>query len=280
MAKVVAVHGILNTFLTRPQMVETWGPALLGGVELAGGARGSITANDLEFVAYGDVFRPAGRFLDGGIPPLTAGDVEPGLETELLRAWWEAAAAVDPQVAAPDGRSLGAASSARAAVLALAGSRFLARVSERVLVFWLKQVSSYFTEPQVREQIQGRFAAAIGADTRVVVAHSLGSVVAYEALCAHPQWLVTDFVTVGSPLGVPHIVADRLQPPAGPGQPAVARWVNITDDGDFVALQPRLRQLFGDRVTDVGISNGISAHQVVRYLSAAETGAAILAGLR
>jgi len=269
-------------------MVAVWGPALLGGVELAGGTRDSLAADDLDFVAFGDVFRPPGRFLDAGVPPLTADDVEAGLETELLLAWWRAAAASDPQVASPDERSLGGAASVRTALLALAGSRFLARVSERVLVFWLKQVSAYFGQPVVRESIQARFAAGIGPDTRVVVAHSLGSVVAYEALCAHPEWPVTDLVTVGSPLGVPHIVTNRLQPPPGwDGRgdlvgvwPGVDRWVNITDDGDFVALRPRLREVFGDRVTDVGISNGISGHQVQRYLSAAETGAAILAGLR
>jgi hypothetical protein len=244
--------------------------------------------DDIEYVTYGEVFRPPGRFLDAGVPPLVAGDVEAGLETGLLLAWWQAAAASDPQVVPPDGRSLGAAASVRAALLALAGARYVARVSERVLVFWLKQVSAYFTQPAVREQIQGRFAAAIGPDTRVVVAHSLGSVVAYEALCAYPRWPVTDLVTLGSPLGVPHIVAHRLQPPLEKGPrgdvvgvwPGVARWVNITDDLDFVALQPRLRKVFGDRITDVRISNGISAHEVYRYLSAAETGAAVLAGLR
>jgi hypothetical protein len=239
-----------------------------------------LAAGDLDFVGYGDVFRPAGRFLDGGVPPLTAADVDPGLESELLLAWWRAAAESDPQVAPLDGRSLGPAASVRAAVLALAGSRFLARVSERALVFWLKQVSAYFTQPDKRAEIQQRFAAVIGADTRVVVAHSLGSVVAYEALCANPQWPVTDLVTLGSPLGVPNLVVDRIQPPAGMDVPVLVRWVNITDDADFVALQPRVRKVFGDRVTDVGISNGVRAHDVTRYLSAAETGAAVLAGLR
>ena len=38
-------------------------------------------------------------------------------------------------------------------MLALAGSRFLARVSERVLVWWLKQVSAYFTGCRVVSRI-------------------------------------------------------------------------------------------------------------------------------
>jgi hypothetical protein len=288
MASVVVVHGINNTFSTRPQMASEWGPALLGGVELAAGAPGVLSPDDIGYVSYGDVFRPSGRFLGGEAPPpLTADDVADGLETQLLLSWWEAAARVDPGVAPPDGRTLGVRASARAAVLALAGSRFLARVSERMLVWWLKQVSAYFTDPHVRAEVQGRFSVEVRADTRVVVAHSLGSVVAYEALCAHPEWQVTDLVTLGSPLGVPHVVLHRLVPPPESGGkrpvgvwPGVHRWVNITEDGDFVALQPRLREVFGDRVTDVAICNGMGAHQVERYLSAAETGAAILAGLR
>ncbi|HZN18592.1 MAG TPA: hypothetical protein VFB84_10475 [Micromonosporaceae bacterium] len=287
MARVVVVHGINNTFVSRPQMAQAWGPAVVGGVELAAGRQGVLDADDIGYVAYGDVFRTPGRFLSDDVPQLTADDVADGLETQLLLAWWEAAARADPAVAPPDGRTLGARTSARAAVLALAGSRFLARVSERVLVWWLKQVSAYFTRPDIRDTIRDRFATAVGPDTRVVVAHSLGSVVAYEALCAHPQWPVTDLVTLGSPLGVPHVVLHRLEPAPSKEDgrlvgvwPGVRRWVNITDDGDFVALQPRLREVFGDRVTDVGISNGIAAHQVQRYLSAAETGAAVLAGLR
>jgi pimeloyl-ACP methyl ester carboxylesterase len=121
----------------------------------------------------------------------------------------------------------------------------------------------------------------------VVVAHSLGSVVAYEALCAHPEWGITDLVTLGSPLGVPHIVLHRLHPaPSVVGReavgvwPSVTRWVNISDDGDFVALQPRLRLIFGAGVTDAAVHNGVGAHTVTRYLSAPETGAAIFAGLR
>ncbi|MCP2328835.1 hypothetical protein HDA40_007342 [Hamadaea flava] len=282
MARVVVVHGINNTYASRPQMADRWIPALRGGLDnavLEGLiAPVEVAASDVECVFYGDLFRPAGRRLSGDVPPLTADDVEDGPELDLLLAWWAAAAEADPAVPSPGGRTLGPKASARAAVLALAGSRFLARVSERLLIFWLKQVTAYFTDPAIRAGVQDRFAAAISADTRVVVAHSLGSVVAYEALCAHPEWPVTDLVTLGSPLGVPHLVLHRLVPPVGTW-PGVARWVNVTDSGDFVALRPTLRDVYGDRVVDVAISNGMSAHEVERYLSAAPTGAAVAAGL-
>jgi pimeloyl-ACP methyl ester carboxylesterase len=177
-------------------------------------------------------------------------------------------------VVPPAADTLGAASSVRAALRALSGSRFLAGVSERMLAFWLRQVRGYLRDPQVRAAVQQRLLAAVSGDTRVVVAHSLGSVIAYEVLCAHPEWTVTDFVTLGSPLGVRHIIYDRLRP--SPGMwPHVDRWTNISDAADFVALQPRLRDLFGPRVADLAIDNGVSAHAVARYLSAKETGAAV-----
>ncbi|MEU7823603.1 hypothetical protein [Catellatospora sp. NPDC049133] len=282
MARVVAVHGIHNTYASRPQMADSWVPALLGGLDNAAQAglapTAGLTASEVACVFYGDVFRPQGKRLSGDIPPLTSDDVEEGPETDLLLQWWAAAARIDPAVVAPDARTLGPRTSARKALLALAGARFLAQVSERLLVWWLKQVTSYFTDPAVRSAARERFAAGIGDDTRVVVAHSLGSVVAYEALCAHPEWPVTDLVTLGSPLGVPHLVTHRLDPSTG-AWPTVERWTNITDAGDFVALQPLLRTVYGERVRDVEISNGLGAHQVERYLSDRETGTAVAAGL-
>ncbi len=47
---------------------------------------------------------------------------------------------------------------------------------------------------------------------RAVLAHSLGSVAAYEALWAHPDLRVELLVTLGSPLGMPDVVFDRLDP--------------------------------------------------------------------
>ena len=96
---------------------------------------------------------------------------------------------------------------------------------------------------------------SIGDDTRVMVGHSLGSVVAYEALCAHPQWPVRALVTLGSPLGIRNLIFDRLVPAPrlrptagrvrGRGRGRVRSWVNVADEGDVVALVKDLRPLFG-----------------------------------
>lgn len=87
---------------------------------------------------------------------------------------------------------------------------------------------------------------------RIVIAHSLGSVVAYEALHAHPELQPELFLILGSPLALPRAVFERLIPaPQGAGQerrgtrtPGRTRWVNIADSGDPVAIPPRLGRFF------------------------------------
>jgi hypothetical protein len=108
----------------------------------------------------------------------------------MLVRWWEHAAATDPAVGMPGDKSLARTPVAVLAVLSqLSKSSFFAGLAMRSVIGNLKQVRRYLFEPDLREEIRGRVASAIGEDTRVVVAHSLGSVVAYETLCSlrdHP----------------------------------------------------------------------------------------------
>lgn len=151
---------------------------------------------------------------------------------------------------------------------------FFSDLSERVLIGSLKQVRAYLTNPDVRNRVKQRVLSAVTSETQVLVGHSLGSVVAYEVLCAKPDLPVTTFVTLGSPLGIPNLVFDRLEPEPG-RWPNVSAWTNIADRGDVVALAKELRPLFGDRVRDILIHNGAKAHDVRPYLTARETGLAI-----
>ena len=288
-ARVVCVHGIGQQLKGEDSLAVEWSSALCDGMRRAGCAEAELpAAGDVRCVFYGDVFRPAGRRLAVGDPWLTAADATE-FDREMLAAWWRGAAESDPRVVDPGARTLARTpGGVQAALRALSGSAFFAALADRVMLFDLQQVRRYMTDPQVRQAALDRVAAGIWDDTRVVVGHSLGSVVAYEALCAHPEWPVRALVTLGSPLGIKNLIFDRLVPAPtaeGPGGvrggwPAGVRsWVNVADAGDVVALVKDMRPLFGDGMACYLVHNGAHAHDVRPYLTAAETGAAIAAGL-
>jgi hypothetical protein len=283
MARVLCVHGIGQQGKGADTLHAEWAPALRDGMRRAGCEEAGLAdAGEIRCVFYGDVFRPGGRQLAIGDPWLTPADAT-DFDRELLMAWWRGAAESDPAVIDPDARALvRVPGSVQAGLRALSHSAFFAGLAERTMLFDLQQVRRYLLDPAVRGAVQDRVAASVGADTRVVVGHSLGSVVAYEALCAHPEWPVRSLVTLGSPLGIRNLVFDRLVPaPArGNGRPAGVRaWVNVADAGDVVALVKDLRPLFGSGVACYLVHNGSRAHDVKPYLTSAETGAAIAAGL-
>ncbi|MGX1133968.1 hypothetical protein RKD49_006158 [Streptomyces glaucescens] len=282
MARVVVVHGVGRQTAGPRALHRDLYPALLDGITAArdGEDDGLPGPDEVAFAFYGRLFRGPEEVLSP-TPYADARDVGHGLESDLLAAWWQRAAAVDERVVPPDEEVLARSPRwAQRAVLALSRSRYFAPVGERVLIGDLKQVSAYLTDPAVRASVQQAVAAAVTPDTRVVVGHSLGSVVAYEALCAHPEWPVRSLVTLGSPLGLRQLVFPRLaaEPPgAWPG--AVEAWTNVVDRGDVVAVEEDLRPLFGPRVRQVRVDNGARAHDLECYLTAAATGAAVLAGL-
>lgn len=211
--------------------------------------------------------------------PVASSSRPAGFEQDLLLAWWAEAARTDPGVPSPEARTLARTpKSVQAALNALSGSAFFTGMAERMMVSSLRQVRRYLTEPALRQEVTARVLAAIGPDTAVVVGHSLGSVVAYEALCAAGT-PVRSLVTLGSPLGIRNLVFDRLEPAPGgwPGQ--VSAWTNVADDGDVVALVKDLRPLFGERVRTVLVHNGSRAHDMSRYLTTAAVGQAIAEGL-
>jgi len=291
--RVVCVHGIGQQHKGEDLLRTEWVPALRDGIRRAGAdaVGGSLGDAEVGCAFYGDVFRPPGRRLAIGDPRLSADDLTV-FERELLMAWWRGAAEADRGVAAPYARTLARVpGSVQAGLRALSGLRFFAGVAERALLLDLRQVRLYLSDQDVRAAAQDRVAAAVGDDqVRVLVGHSLGAVVAYEALCAHPEWPVRALVTLGAPLGIRNLIFERLRPP--PAQAAegaggltgrwpgpVRVWTNVADAGDVVALVKDLRPQFGPRVECYLIDNGARAHAVSPYLTAKETGAAIAAAL-
>lgn len=285
MARIVAIHGIGNQYEGENTLLADWLPAIKDGLARAG--RRLESDADFTCAFYGDLFRPSGKSTH---PPYDAKDVDDDFERELLELWWREAARVDPAVRGPDAKTkVNVPQSVQRALDALSYSPFFAGVAESALIYDLKQVRRYLRDHVIRQEAQARLARAVGSDTRVIVGHSLGSIVAYEALHRHPEWPVKVLVTIGSPLGIRNLIFNALEPapPENPGggdrigvwPPQIESWVNIYDEADVVALTKKLASMFGPRVVDRSVDNGGSAHDAKRYLRTRELGDAVALGL-
>jgi hypothetical protein len=284
MAKVLVVHGISNQYLGEAQLHSAWFPALCDGLRRAG-IIDPPNPEDCFCPFYGDLFRPEGM-LSGA--PAASLDVTDD-ELLLLQHIWESAAATDDRVPGPkefEDTLVWAPRIVERALASLSRSKHLAGLAPLQFLGDLRQVAAYLNDPAIRNNILESVLAHIQADTRVVIGHSLGSVIAYEAIAAKPG-AVSTFLTLGSPLGIRNIVFKKLTPaPVGgrgqwPGR--VQSWTNIAARGDIVAAEKQLAPLFGsgvtDIITDIIIDSGWDAHSARRYLDSRQAGAAIASGL-
>ena len=138
----------------------------------------------------------------------------------------------------------------------------------------------------VREQLESAWAAH---DRVLLIGHSLGSVICYDALWdlgreRRAERRVSLFVTLGSPLAT-HVIRRGLLSAGVRGADAyprnIARWVNLAARGDTTALYPRLEPRFRemrelglvDSIEDyVDLENcfrsatGVNAHEAYGYL--------------
>jgi hypothetical protein len=300
-ANIVLIHGIANEQFSADSLEVEWLPALAGGVRTAGfGAiadrlwrQGPVAGGpDVRMAFYGDLFVAPGAQGDHEIE-----SVDPQLEEQLAREWLERAATrsdsvPDREVAAAELQYLkgapdeqGLRSAARSSINGLARvglfARFGMAFSERFVVKALRQVTAYFSSDQVRETALARVESLIDADTRVVIGHSLGSCIAFEAAHRLKQPLPL-LITVGSPLGLRTIVYERLrpQPPSYPSQ--VGHWVNVADRNDVVAAEPDLFRMFGGTLPEGArfngswtADNGAEPHRATFYLTKPLVGAAV-----
>jgi WD40 repeat protein len=202
-ARIVGVHGFGSQHSGSRILHAEWLAALRDGLRLAGGV--PLAEEDVVVAFFGDVLR---------LPDEDEArqDVEP--ETDDLEAAAVVAmsrASEDQAAPGPDGPSGDeSVPLMQRATSRLMNSKFFAGMTERSLFGDLAELRRFLHEPDLRQAARERVAQAIGPDTRVVIAHSLGSVVAYEALCAHPELNVRMFITLGSPLGVRNLRTQRL----------------------------------------------------------------------
>lgn len=134
------------------------------------------------------------------------------------------------------------------------------------------EVAAYLTDQARREKCRQAVAEVIRRNRpKVVIAHSLGSVVAYEALWANPDLHVDLLITLGSPLGMRNVIFERLLPAPingrGERPRGVRRWVNIADKDDIAAIPPALTASFtGVDVEQLVNLDWIDFHTAEKYL--------------
>ncbi|MCX5286496.1 alpha/beta hydrolase [Streptomyces sp. NBC_01622] len=309
----VFIHGIGGARDPETER-DSWLAALAVGAHKAGHSPDGLALAqngfvDTAFAYYGDLFAP----------PQTQGGAAPHVEVgegEVFRHMLEDL--IDTQLALYPGDSerrvlqharveltatqqaQGSGDVARRLVnvcttlLALPGLRRGGQwASGRLMAGHLSQVTRYLARSEVDsngrtldERIRNRVLDFLdnGRPT-VVIAHSLGSVVALESL-HHHGGRIPLLVTLGSPIGMRTVVRPRLrpQPPVTPD--CVERWLNLWDRDDIIAPRPWLeRDVLPNAggclpVSDRVDSDGIWVHTATKYLAQASVAGPVVEAIR
>ncbi|MER7181286.1 hypothetical protein ABT404_17695 [Streptomyces hyaluromycini] len=270
MPQILTIHGV-NQFdpdreppAAAARLGAAWTAALNRGLETP------VEAADVHMVYYADLLQPTGDIPQGEdldhLPPEAA---------DAARRWAEL-----------HGVNLDEAQGRIAAPLrwvadAVARRKGLGNDTVRRLIArFFPDLVAYLHSPTTREAVQARLAEAIERTSpTVLIAHSLGSVVAYDTLWRHDV-KVDALITVGSPLAMPDIVFPHLQHPCTDGKGSrphgAVAWVNIADPGDLVAIPQPLAERFDKVTTDVRAGIGAFAfHKAAGYLANGETAKAV-----
>ena len=142
------------------------------------------------------------------------------------------------------------------------------RVGDFVLERELKDLAAYYEDEGFRTEVRARLRRKLEAykGSRIMlIGHSMGSIIAYDVVRQlgrdDPQFRVDHFITIGSPLGMPHVKYkiqrenDLVRTPS-----IVGRWTNFADRRDVVAINAKLGDDYepndqGVKVADVPVIN-------------------------
>jgi len=166
-----------------------------------------------------------------------------------------------------------------------------------VLAAKLDDLSRYYDIETTRNQMRRRLSDVLlrpeNQDKRLMlIAHSMGSIIAYDVLRAigkeAPSIRVDHLVTIGSPLGLPHVKNKIYEENHLVRTPSVVKnWTNFADRRDPVALDAHLSDDYeendgGARVRDDLVINGYTGksdepnhHKSYGYLRTPEMSSAI-----
>lgn len=142
-----------------------------------------------------------------------------------------------------------------------AGKKYLGMdtIADEVLERKLTDLHRYYMNPDEKSLLRERLRKEIienQAKRIMILSHSMGTIIAYDVLRelgeTHPRLVIDHFVTIGSPLGLPHVKYKIQQERNYVRTPSIVKkWSNFADKRDPVAFDVYLS---GDYATN---SDGI-----------------------
>lgn len=271
--RIVFVHGMRQEGKAPKQLERLWTDALDQSWHRSG-----LTKPDYEILMplFGDLLhRLTEEVRDGRWTAVVKGAGETSefspLEAEVIAEWAAHYGVTRANVSAEPGAAVttkGVANWDLTQALARLLERYIPGLRNSALRL-VRQVDAYLTRPHIRDQIDSVVEPALASSPDIVIAHSLGSVVAYRLLTRLGAKTDVDvLLTLGSPLGI-NAVRDWLRPPWERVPAGVRRWVNGADDRDYVALNAQLTAASFcvgiENLTD--FRNGSDAHNIADYLA-------------
>lgn len=279
MSELVGVHGIAQQQRGSHQLQAPWRQSLADGLERAVGH--PVAEPPLNIAYYGDIFLSTPRanglkeILDC---PASLDDLD---EDELIDLTAAVGDLLSPRelAAAQTEGSKGYTRSPMPLQVALSAIDRKFGASAGILYLGeLRQVRRYLSCPAVKAEVDARLSSAITSDCRVLIGHSLGSVVAFEYLRQHADHPIGLLLTLGSPLGL-RLVRSRMPDPVDgtrlPTPANIPTWVNLRDPHDPVACAGNLRQWW-PLIHDLEVNNDSDSHSAERYLGKKQAGDAVL----
>jgi hypothetical protein len=271
MVDIVAIHGINMDSSRRSSMQEMWRTAMVEGLlNVRSSQAGTLT---VECAFYSHEYNDGKAA--GLEPDYSAHDLQPGLESELVMAIGTALDGEDAAAGQADSKVYLPGVLQRALV-SIQRSDLFGGV-DSLLISFVKQVSRYLSEPGFRALVHQEVSLAMAQAPRLVIGHSLGSVIAYDWLRSHDLDRWPALLTLGSPLGLEAIrrrVAGRDGLAGWPG--SVNSWTNIAAQHDAVAMVKKLGPLYSPGICDLPCTNRrSSAHSALSYLGNVRTARAI-----
>lgn len=112
------------------------------------------------------------------------------------------------------------------------------QLHEKLIHQFLIEAYLYLSNECFLREVHARILSCMSAHQKhIVVAHSLGSVIAYNLLHMHPEFQVCRFITLGSPLAF-RIIQDKILHPIIRPKGIHGDWMNFYSHDDFLTAFP------------------------------------------